>query len=593
MNKVLKGLVAVAATAAMAVTGFAGASTAMADPATTTNITISDATQNDEFNAYKLLNLTTSVEGQGADQTTNYSYTVNGKYRSVLTTAINALKSNAVPTATGTTEADQDKAIIDYVTKNVVNNETTTTGDQVTARKFAEKVREQIVASDSFKGPDGKLDSNKADGHATASEEYTKADSRTKAYKATLSNMSQGYYLIVQTKATSADGKTMSQVILDTHGQDATNVTVKKDTVTLTKKVQENQDGVNNPDEDNWQDGADYNIGDMVPFQLTGTLPTDYDNYNAYKYVFHDSASNGLTFDVSNADLKVYAVNRGVRTELKKAADASDATGYNVITTGLTGETFQVQFANLKEAEVAKGTETVTINKDTTIVVEYKAMLNNDAKRGATGNPNEAWLEFSNNQYNTGDGSPTGNTPHDKVIVFTFDIVVNKYKNQVDAQHKLNNAGFTLYKSTNGTSWTKAQELENDANNTNVFQFTGLDSGYYKIVETKVPDGFTKADDLIFKVVATYVTASATPGFTKLEVQKIDGTVISGDGKTFTISAKDGSDNAQINTDIVNKSGSQLPSTGGMGTVLLYVAGIAVFVLAGATLVMALRRRNA
>ena len=220
-------------------------------------------------------------------------------------------------------------------------------------------------------------------------------------------------------------------------------------------------------------------------------------------------------------------------------------------------------------------------------------MLNNDAKRGATGNPNEAWLEFSNNQYNTGDGSPTGNTPHDKVIVFTFDIVVNKYKNQVDAQHKLNNAGFTLYKSTDGTSWTKAQELENDANNTNVFQFTGLDSGYYKIVETKVPDGFTKADDLIFKVVATYVTDSATPGFTKLEVQKIDGTVISGDGKTFTISAKDGSDNAQINTDIVNKSGSQLPSTGGMGTVLLYVAGIAVFVLAGATLVMALRRRNA
>ena len=599
MNKVLKGLVAVAAAAAMAVTGFAGASTAMADPATTTNITISDATQNDEFNAYKLLNLTTSVEGQGADQTTNYSYTVNVKYRSVLTTAINELKSNAVPTATGTTEADQDKAIIDYVTKNVVNNETTTTGDQVTARKFAEKVREQIVTSDSFKGTDGKLDSNKADGHATASEEYAKDDNRTKAYKATLSNMAQGYYLIVQTKAAGADGKTMSQVILDTHGQDATDVTVKKDTVTLTKKVQENQDGVANPAKDNWQDGADYNIGDKVPFQLTGTLPADYANYNAYKYVFHDSASDGLTFNADDAELKVYAVNGDTKTVLKKAADASDETGYNVITSGLpAGETFQVQFTDLKKAKAAEAAETVTINKDTRIVVEYKAKLNNDAKRGAAGNPNEAWLEFSNDQYNTGDGSPTGNTPHDKVIVFTFDIVVNKYKNQVNSAHKLNNAGFTLYKSTDGASWTEVQELKNDANNTNVFRFNGLDSGYYKIVETKVPDGFTKADDLIFKVVASYDTESVDPSLTNLVVKDANDTVIStGENAKFTLTGIKYGDstsaNAQINTNIVNKSGSQLPSTGGMGTVLLYVAGIAVFVLAGATLVMALRRRNA
>lgn len=561
MNKVLKGLVAVAATAAMAVAGFAGASTAMADTTNKTDITISNATNGDGFNAYQLLKLTTSTEGE----TTNYSYTVNNKYQTVLRNAIDELNGDAAAPAT-------DAEIIDYITKNVVSNDSTD-ATKVTARKFAETVRTKITSDSSI--------------------EADSTTSKTESQEAQFTNMDQGYYLIVQTAAAGTDGNTMSQVILDTHGQSATNVKVKKDSVSLTKKVQENQDGVNNPDEDNWQDGADYNIGDMVPFQLTGTLPTDYDNYNAYKYVFHDSASNGLTFNVSNADLKVYAVNHGVRTELKKAADASDATGYNVITTGLTGETFQVQFANLKEAEAARTTETVTINKDTTIVVEYKAMLNNDAKRGATGNPNEAWLEFSNNQYNTGDGSPTGNTPHDKVIVFTFDIVVNKYKNQVDAQHKLNNAGFTLYKSTDGTSWTKVQELENDANNTNVFQFTGLDSGYYKIVEAKVPDGFTKADDLIFKVVATYVTDSATPGFTKLEVQKIDGTVISGDGKTFTISAKDDSDNAQINTDIVNKSGSQLPSTGGMGTVLLYVAGIAVFVLAGATLVMALRRRNA
>lgn len=562
MNKVLKGLVAVAATAAMAVAGFAGASTAMADTTNKTDITISKATNGDEFSAYRLLNLTTSTEGE----TTNYSYTVNNKYQTVLKQAIDELNGDAAGAPT------TDAEIIDYITKNVASNDSTD-ATKVTARKFAETVRTKITSDPSI----------------TADKTTTKTESQD----AQFTNMDQGYYLIVQTAAASADGNTMSQVILDTHGQSATKVTVKKDSVSLTKKVQENQDGVDNPAADNWQDGADYNIGDMVPFQLTGTLPTDYANYNAYKYVFHDSASNGLTFNVNNAELKVYAVNGDTKTELKKAADASDATGYNVIATGLTGETFQVQFTNLKQAQAAESSETVTINKDTKIVVEYKAKLNNDAKRGAMGNPNEAWLEFSNDQYNTGEGSPTGKTPHDKVIVFTFDIVVNKYKNHVGEQYKLNNAGFTLYKSIDGVSWTKAQELKNDANNTNVFQFTGLDSGYYKIEESKVPDGFTKADDVIFKVVATYDTDSATPSLTKLEVQKIDGTVISGDGKTFTISAQDASANAQINTDIVNKSGSRLPSTGGMGTVLLYVAGIAVFVLAGATLVMALRRRNA
>ena len=58
---------------------------------------------------------------------------------------------------------------------------------------------------------------------------------------------------------------------------------------------------------------------------------------------------------------------------------------------------------------------------------------------------------------------------------------------------------------------------------------------------------------------------------------------------TFTTDKTAGS----LTTKVINVKGSNLPSTGGMGTVILYVAGIAVFVLAGATLVMALRRRNA
>ena len=102
--------------------------------------------------------------------------------------------------------------------------------------------------------------------------------------------------MIVQTTAANDAGKTMSAVIVNTAGQAGVTVSPKKDTVTVSKKVQENMDGVNNPaSEDNWGTAADYNIGDYVKFQLTGSLPTDYADYTSYEYTFHDTADQGLT----------------------------------------------------------------------------------------------------------------------------------------------------------------------------------------------------------------------------------------------------------------------------------------------------------
>lgn len=51
---------------------------------------------------------------------------------------------------------------------------------------------------------------------------------------------------------------------------------------------------------------ADYDIGDIVPFELTGTLPSNYADYKTYKYVFHDTLSEGLTY---KEDAKVYVKN--------------------------------------------------------------------------------------------------------------------------------------------------------------------------------------------------------------------------------------------------------------------------------------------
>lgn len=552
MNKVLKGLVAVAATAAMAVAGFAGASTAMAADGDVT-ITINNASVGDVYAGYRLFNETEAGNNVAYQKRTDWDH-----YDKVAG-AIKAVDSTS--TVTKDSKVDNFVAALDKFNAAQI-------------KKFAETLYKTLKTDNV--GVDN-ISSAVADG----------------ATSTTLSGP-QGYYLIVQTIAGSGDDnndKTISAVIVNTAGQDGVNVSAKKDTVTVNKKVQENQDGVNNPKQENWGTAADYNIGDYVPFQLTGTLPTDYADYSSYAYTFHDTASKGLTFVNDNDHpVKVYAVNGNSRVEIK--ADASN--GYQVLTKGIAkGGTFNVKFADLKQAQAANVGATVEITSATKIVVEYYAKLNNNAVLGANGNPNEVYLEFSNNKY----GEGTGKTENHKVTVFTFKLEVTKYGKTDSGKEALNGAGFTLHKTTKAnladSDYTKVGEEVKNLNG-NVFDFTGLDSGYYKIVETTTPKGYNTIDPITFTVTATYDSVNEPGTLSALTVTDVKiGGVASSDQIFTTDTATGDAGAAQIKTDVVDTPGSKLPSTGGMGTVLLYVAGIAVFALAGATLVMALRRRNA
>lgn len=110
-------------------------------------------------------------------------------------------------------------------------------------------------------------------------------------------------------------------------------------------------------------------------------------------------------------------------------------------------------------------------------------------------------------------------------------------------------------------------------------KFQRVDDGTYRLTETKAPAGYTPIAPKEFTITAVH-SEGDNPELIKLQITGLtDDAILNDEGIA--------------STDIVNTKGSSLPSTGGMGTVLLYVAGIAVFVLAGATLVMALRRRNA
>lgn len=557
MNKVLKGLVAVAATAAMAVAGFAGASTAMAaegDVTITIGSETTPASVGDVYAGYRLFDETEATVGGKTNVA--YQKRTNWNHYDKVAEAIKDVDSSATLTA--------DSKVDDFVAAIGKFDSTKT-------KRFAENLYKSL-----------KEDGVAADANSAA----VAAD----AFSTTLSGP-QGYYLIVQTTAANDAGKTMSAVIVNTAGQAGVTVSPKKDTVTVSKKVQENMDGVNNPaSEDNWGTAADYNIGDYVKFQLTGSLPTDYADYTSYEYTFHDTADQGLTFvNDTTHPVKVYAVNDNNKVELKQ----DTRTGYQVLTSDINGETFNVKFADLKKAQAEKTGDTVNITSSTQIVVEYYAQLNENAVLGSNGNQNKVYLQFSNNKY----GEGTGKTAEHTVTVFTFKLEVTKYGKTDSDKEALNGAGFTLYKATKvnpaDSDYAKVGD-EVQHTNGNVFDFTGLDSGYYKIVETTTPKGYNTIDPITFTVTATYNSAEEPGTLTDLTVTNVKVGGVASAEQTFTVNRGTGeAGTAQIKTDVVDIPGSKLPSTGGMGTVLLYVAGIAVFVLAGATLVMALRRRNA
>ena len=319
--------------------------------------------------------------------------------------------------------------------------------------------------------------------------------------------------------------------------------------------------------ETGWQDAADYDIGDEIPYQITGTLPSTFADYKTYKtYTFTDTLSNGLTItDAEKAAIKVTVGTTDVTSHFDVAVNG------------------QVLTVSLKDGEDLKTWTDPALTAESKIVVSYSATLNNNAKIGSEGNPNTVNLTFSNNPNAGGDGDH-GKTPDDKVIVFTYEIEAKKVGE--DGKTPLEGAGFTLYKKgADGNYKAVGSEIKG----VTTFEFKGTDAGEYKLVETTVPAGYNKAEDITFTVTATYDTTSADPKLTSLTVTSAEAnfavtTTTSTDGKSITTDGK-------ATTTITNKKGSTLPSTGGIGTTIFYILG-AVLVI-GAGIVLAVRRKTA
>lgn len=359
----------------------------------------------------------------------------------------------------------------------------------------------------------------------------------------------QGYYLI-KDKDNSLTGKDDAYTTYIVKVSENLTIEPKAEKPSSEKKVKDTNDTTG--DTTGWQDSADYDIGDDVPFQLTGTVIKDkYADYKVYKFVFHDQESEGLTFNKDS--VKVYVDGKQITT------------GYEVTTSPKDGHTFDVVFADLKKiSEVKAGSK---------ITVEYTSKLNDKAVLGSAGNPNKMHLEYSNNP-NDEQGGETGKTPDDTVIVFTYKTVINK----IDSEgNPLQGAEFTLEKVLSDGSTKTVGVIKNAEGTT--FTFKGLDDGDYILKETQTPEGYNTISDIKFTITANHDVLSDAPELKDLTGNKVSGEI------TLTPNKTEGS----LTSDIVNKKGSELPETGGMGTTVMYLVGGVL--VAGAALLLITKRR--
>lgn len=293
-------------------------------------------------------------------------------------------------------------------------------------------------------------------------------------------------------------------------------------------------------------DKTDVEVGQTVNYTVTGKVP-DYTGFTSYTYKVTDTMSDGLTF---KKDVKVTVGGTDVTTACTVTYDANENANSFTVTVPVLDNKYTIG------AEI-KVTYSATVNEKAIAVVSE----------------NKAELTYSNNPTNS---TETTKKPPEIVEVYSSKIVIDKYEAGKE-DTKLPNAQFVLYKeviSETGSSTLYYKWNETDkkvewvtdmtaatvktTDDSGAASFDGLANGDYYLVETKAPDGYNQLT----------------------EPHKVTVAGSSTDTTKLTAIAK-----------VANSTGTELPSTGGMGTTVFYVLGT-VLVMGAVVLLVTKKRMN-
>ena len=424
---------------------------------------------------------------------------------------------------------------------------------------------------------------------------FTEIDYETNQDEKYIVNAGDHYVFIVN-----QDGATVTKPDSENGNND---YVTRDSTVTVFNYVPDvNKQVQKRGDKNTWQEAADYNVGDMVPYKVTVTVPENITRLKTFNVT--DTPKN-LEDDVNT--IKVLYINGETTAELNETAAIK---AINKVNKG-----FEIQFDPAAMSDYA-GKE---------IVITYQAKLLSDAVSTTDGNSNKVSLIYSKKVGTSGnpDTDDDKKTVQDETVVYTFKIKIIK----TDENGKgLNGVEFDLYKKVPaGTEnaitgkdakakgldenehWLKVNELplttNKDGEVDGILEVKGLANGTYKLVETKTLKDYNLLKepvdvslDIAYKTTWTETNYYENNVWVKRDVNKkneefksneaADDEEMNG-GKQN--SSKDG--DGVISTTIINRKGFNLPTTGGFGTLLFSGIGV-LLVVAGVGVLLSLKKKN-
>lgn len=339
-----------------------------------------------------------------------------------------------------------------------------------------------------------------------------------------------------------------------------------------------------------WKDTGTAAVGNTVPFYVAVTIPS-YKDITKMNLWVNDTLTNMKYVDGS---AKVYTAVPGTdgAEEIADAVTLEENSGYNLSENGKTGT------QNLK---FALDYNKIVRNKDvqTVVYLYYKATVQKEAVHsGGNSGTNSAKLEYANAATPDSKMETDPNT----TTVYDYNFILKKFKG--NSESPLAGAMFSIYKTEqdakdqknpiqfikdkNGSEYYRPLDDLDNAGSADVttemeakFEISGLDAGTYYIREVSTPAGYYQPN--------SYFTVTLT---SKLEGDKDTGKL---DATSSKMTANNDSDQALIvgeggnvtgdhlNTlevSLKNSTNPSLPTTGGMGTMLFTIGGIALMGLA-------------